>query len=74
MNEMSETVDSHSLEVTFKAFRRGVRMVSYHILTLRGSGLVIVNLELFLQNRYHLLVSVQMAEVLLKESIGCLFE
>lgn len=74
VNEMSEIVEAHSLELTFKAFRRGVRMVSCHILTLPGSGLVIVNLELFLRNRQHLLGSVQMAEVLLKESIGCLFE
>lgn len=74
MNEMSEIVESHSLELTFKALRWGVRMVSCHILTLHGSGLIIVNLELFLQNRYHLLGSVQMTEVLLKESIGCLFE
>lgn len=49
-------------------------MVSCRILTLQGSGRVIVNLEPSLQNRHDLLGSVQMAEVLLKESIGCLFE
>lgn len=45
-------------------------MVSCRILTLQGSGRVIVNLEPSLQNRHDLLGSVQMAEVLLKESIG----